>query len=101
MTTGQTKGRSQFTRNTLNFIHNKQIASGPVVPHQLPELNQTDLTLLEKQIKKDAKYETLKAKLSTHKYKEGIFGKVPNLPNLTLSPQMISSHQFDLQQQTT
>jgi len=82
--------QSKFSLNTLNMLNSRRAGNGP----SIAETNEAEdravatrsLRIVEDQIDFEKRYESFKGKLSTEKYKEGIFGErqATKLPNLIL-----------------
>jgi len=85
-----TNTQSKFSLNTLNMLNSRRAGNGPTIA----ETNEAEdravaarsLRIIEDQIDFENRYESFKGKLSTEKYREGIFGGRPEtkLPNLIL-----------------
>lgn len=85
-----TNTRSKFSLNTMNMLNSRRAGNGPSIAETNEAEDQAvaarSLRIVEDQIDFERKYESFKGKLSTEKYKEGIFGerRTTKLPNLIL-----------------
>ena len=81
-----TNTQSKFSLNTLNMLNSRRAGNGPSIAEADEAVAARSLRIIEDQIDFENRYESFKGKLSTEKYKEGIFGgrQETKLPNLIL-----------------